>query len=122
MSPVVEAYWKTFHWSLQYFQNSKPTNWDWVYPYADAPLVSSIVKEKENTNIDTSPLSFNVTTQLQFIMPKSSLRTAKRRVLYVDETYTETRNPFMKRHDWEMDPHVSLPWNPTHSLTSISHF
>ena len=120
MTPVVEAYWKTFHWSLQYFQNSKPTNWDWVYPYADAPLISSIVNEKEYTGIDESLLSFNVTTQLQFIMPKVSLRTAKRRVVYADETYTETRNTWMKRHDWEMKPRISLPWNPIYQPTTVS--
>jgi hypothetical protein len=25
----------------------------------------------------------------------------------------------MKRHDWEMKPRISLPWNPEYDLTSV---
>ena len=53
-------------------------------------------------------------------MPSKSLRTAKRLVEYPDELYGETRNPWMKRHDWEMKPRISLPWNPYYRLTNIS--
>lgn len=119
MKPVVEAYWKTFHWSMDYFIESSPINWDWVYPYADAPLVSDIVKYTETNSIPESPLTFTVVDQLQFIMPKSSLRKARKFVKYPDELHSETRNPWMKRHDWEMKPRISLPWNPATSLTKI---
>jgi hypothetical protein len=117
--PVVEAYWKTFHWTLNYFVESKPINWDWAYPYADAPLISDIVLYKES-KIESKQLTFTVTDQLQFILPKESLREAKKLVKYSDEIHVETRNPWMKKHDWEMKPRISLPWNPTYSLTKIS--
>ena len=120
MKPVVEAYWKTFHWTWSYFKLSEPVNWYWVYPYSDAPLISDIVAYDEYTKLDKKKLNFNVNRQLQFIMPNSSLRTAKRRVLYPDEIHSETRNPWMKRHDWEMKPRISLPWNPEYELTSVT--
>ena len=109
MNPVVEAYWKTFHWTIDYFIESSPINWDWYYPYADAPLVSDIIKYAE-TNIEEGELNYTITDQLQFIMPKSSLRKARKLVKYPDELHSETRNPWMKRHDWEMKPRISLPW------------
>jgi 5'-3' exonuclease len=120
MQPVVEAYWKTFHWTMYYFKHGEPLNWYWTYPYADAPLISDILAYDEHTKLDKKPLSYNVTRQLQFIMPATSLRTAKRRVLYQDEIHSETRNPWMKRHDWEMKPRISLPWNPEYHLTSVT--
>ena len=119
MTPVVEAYWKTFEWTIYYFDNSAPLNWDWVYPYSDAPLISDIVKYKVPEPEQPASLHFHITNQLQFIMPKASLRTAKRRVVYLDEIHNETRNPWMKRHDWEMKPRISLPWHPTDQLTRI---
>jgi 5'-3' exonuclease len=120
MKPVVEAYWKTFHWTLNYFQEGVPTNWFWVYPYSDAPLVSDIIAYDETTKIEKRKLNFTITKQLQFILPLGSLRTAKRRVMYPDELHKETRNPWMKRHDWEMKPRISLPWNPHYDLTTVS--
>jgi 5'-3' exonuclease len=119
MAPVVEAYWKTFEWTMYYFENSAPLNWDWVYPYSDAPLIEDIVNYKVPEPETPSPLKFHVTNQLQFIMPKASLRLAKRRVVFSDEIHNETRNPWMKRHDWEMKPRISLPWHPTDCLTSV---
>jgi 5'-3' exonuclease len=119
MSPVVEAFWKTFHWSWHYFKMSEPLNWYWVYPYSDAPLLCDILKHSEHTKISKKKLNFNVNRQLQFIMPLSSLRLSKRRILYPDELHSETRNPWMKRHDWEMKPRISLPWNPEYCLTSV---
>jgi 5'-3' exonuclease len=118
MVPVVEAYWKTFHWTLWYFQKGVPLNWDWVYPYSDAPLVTDISGEKETISLK-GPLTFTVTNQLQFIMPKKSLRKTRRLLKYPDEQYVETRNPWMKKFDWEMKPRISLPWNPTCSLTEV---
>jgi len=120
MKPVVEAYWKTFHWSYYYFKNSKPINWGWSYPYSDAPLISDIMKYSETNLAEESPLNFTLTNQLQFIMPQSSLRKCRRRVIFPDELHSETRNPWMKRHDWEMKPRISLPWNPIYELTSVS--
>jgi 5'-3' exonuclease len=120
MTPVVEAYWKTFHWTLSYFQNSVPSNWDWVYPYADAPLITDIILHSESKPSISSELNYSVTEQLQFIMPKASLRSAKRRVKFVDEIHSETRNPWMKRHEWEVKPRISLPWNPSEHLTTVS--
>lgn len=120
MQPVVEAYWKTFHWSYYYFKNSKPVNWGWSYPYSDAPLVCDILKYPETTLLEETPLNFTLSNQLQFIMPQSSLRKCRRRVVFPDELHSETRNPWMKRHDWEMKPRISLPWNPIYHLTTIS--
>lgn len=120
MKSVVDAFWKTFYWTFAYFTKSVPPNWDWVYPYADAPLVTDILEHGESAKIPDRELTFTITDQLAFIMPRASLRNAKRRVMYPDEIYTETRKPWMKRHDWEMKPYVSLPWNPTMTLTSVS--
>jgi 5'-3' exonuclease len=120
MRPVVESYWKTFHWTYHYFKTGEVVNWYWVYPYADAPLVNDIISYNAYETIEEKGLTFNVTKQLQFIMPHASLRAAKRRILYPDELHSETRNPWMKRHDWEMKPRISLPWNPEYQLTSVS--
>ena len=120
MKPVVDAFWKTFHWTHSYFYNNLTTNWGWVYPYADAPLICDILKYQESPAIGPASLNFTISDQLSFILPHPSLRKAKRRVRYEDEMYSETRNPWMKRHDWEMKPYVSLPWNPTYHLTSVS--
>ena len=120
MVPVVEAYWKTFHWTLYYFQKSEPMNWYWVYPYSDAPLLQSIIQNEETVFNDIQDLNYNLNNQLQFIMPTKALRKAKRLVLYPDELYKETRNTWMKRHEWEMKPRISLPWNPEHNLSCVS--
>lgn len=119
MTTVVEAFWKTFHWTLYYFQRSEPMNWYWVYPYSDAPLLQDIINLKEIEYNDIRTVDFNVKQQLSFIMPIKSLRLAKCLVKYPDELYEETRNPWMKRHDWEMKPRISLPWNPKYKLTTI---
>ena len=118
MQKPVEAFWKTFHWTCHYFKNSLPINWHWYYPYADAPLISDIVKYSES-NVEKGRLNYNVADQLHFIMPSASLRRTRRKVKYADEIHDETRNPWMKRHDWEMKPRISLPWNPICELTSV---
>ena len=119
IEPVVDAFWKTFHWTLEYFTTSKPVDWDWYYPYADAPLLSDLVEFQESEKLSSSPLTFSVTKQLQLILPKKSLRTAKKLVKFLDERYTETRNPWMKKFDWEMKPMISLPWNPKNFQISV---
>ena len=122
MEPVVDAYWKTFHWTLSYFNNGMPTNWSWYYPYPEAPLITDIMKYDEADEVRNSELNYSITNQLQFILPSKSLREAKKIRIFRDEVYTETRAPWLKRHEWESDPHISLPWNPTYALTSVSRF
>jgi 5'-3' exonuclease len=119
MEPVVDAYWKTFHWTMYYFQKNEVYNWNWVYPYPEAPLLEDIVQVYE-TSLDPANLSYTITNQLQFILPSDSLRRAKRRVVYPDEYYSEMREPWMKRHEWEVKPRMSIPWSPNSFLTSIS--
>jgi 5'-3' exonuclease len=120
MYPVVVAFWRTFHWTLDYFQTNTTNNWAWVYPYPDAPLISDIIEYPESNAGIPCPKSFDIGEQLRFILPAKSLRAAKRRVVYHDELHSETRHPWMKRHDWEMKPRISLPWNPTGELTTVS--
>jgi 5'-3' exonuclease len=122
MKPVVEAYWITFHWTMYYFRNGTPANWTWVYPYPDAPLVTSIVSYAEPESIEGGECKLTLRNQLTFILPEASLKKTRRKVLFPDEIYSETRNPWMKRHDWEMKPRISLPWNPEYTLTSIELF
>jgi 5'-3' exonuclease len=119
MEPVVDAFWKTFDWSMKYFKTNEVPNWNWVYPYPDAPLVQNIVEFYE-TKIDNAGLNYTVTKQLQFILPSESLRKVKGRVVYHNEHYSDSREPWMKRYEWEMKPRISLPWNPTYALTSVS--
>ena len=95
-------------------------NWYWVYPYSDAPLLQSIIQNEETVFNDIQELNYNLNNQLQFIMPTKALRKAKRLVLYPDELYKETRNTWMKRHEWEMKPRISLPWNPNTYLTNVT--
>lgn len=111
VEPVVHAFWKTFHWTLHYFRTNEALNWDWVYPYPDAPLVKNIMDFDEALPTPADK-NFTVSNQLQFILPSKSLRKAKKLVKFPDEIYTDTRHPWMKRHDWEMDPRISLPWSP----------
>jgi hypothetical protein len=119
MDPVVEAYWKTFHWTMHYFKSNEPLNWDWTYPYPDAPLVEDIVQCYE-TECEPGELTYKIINQLQVILPRKSLKTANRRTKFVDEYYEETREPWMKRHEWETKPRISIPWHPISSLTSVS--
>jgi 5'-3' exonuclease len=119
MKPVVESFWKTFHWTYYYFIRNVPINWNWFYPYPDAPLITDIVEYAEVKPV-SGGLNFTTTEQLRFILPAKSLRIAKKLVRFSEESYTETRMPWLKKYDWEMKPRISLPWNPTESLTSIS--
>ena len=116
---VVEAFWKTFHWTLHYFQTNTPLNWDWVDPYPDAPLLNHLLECPETT-AEKGLRTFGITQQLQFILPAASLRASRKLVRFPDELHSETRHPWMKRHDWEMKPRISLPWHPTSALTEVS--
>ena len=120
---VVSAFWKSYHWTLAYFETNQVPDWSWVYPYPDAPLVSQIVEFPEHTpTFCGGEPPFKTTNQLQCILPIASLRRAKRRVLFPDEFYdeeTETRMPWMKRYAWESKPRISIPWHPTETETRI---
>jgi 5'-3' exonuclease len=120
LNPVVESFWKTYNWTMHYFRTNDVLDWDWVYPYPDAPLIQDILKTYQNEKPARKELSYKISDQLAFILPSTSLRKAKRRVLYKDEIYQETRDPWIKRYDWETKPRISLPWNPTYELTSVS--
>lgn len=119
IGPVVDAFWKTFHWTFHYFVNGVALNWDWVYPYPEAPLITDIVEYEESSAPKFGKCKYTLRNQLCFILPEVSLKKTRRKVLYPDEMYTETRNPWMKRHDWESRPRVSLPWNPQYELTHV---
>jgi len=116
--PVVEAFWKTFHWTLHYFKTNEVLNWEWVYPYSDAPLLQDIVQFYETPAVHRE-LNYKIINQLQFILPSASLKQTNRRARFIDEPYSETREPWMKRHEWEMKPRISLPWHPSAELTSV---
>ena len=124
--PVCEAFWKTFMWTHEYFTTSRVPDWCWVYPYAEAPLIQTLLefspKPYEMKWEHPTP-PFHVTNQLQCILPQASLKTAKRRVKYPDEMYDEakdTRYTWMKRFAWETDPYISVPWHPVYPLTSVN--
>jgi 5'-3' exonuclease len=122
---VVQAFWKTFHWTLHYFFENECLDWNWVYPYAEAPLVSQIVRYEESvpTWSGLAP-HFTVTKQLQFILPQTSLRRAHKRVMFPDEFYneeTDTRIPWMRKFQWECEPRISLPIK-TEDLTTVQSF
>lgn len=119
MSQVVDAFWKTFHWTLHYFVNATPLNWTWVYPYPEAPLVTDIVKYSESEPPKSGTCKYTLRHQLTFILPEVSLKKTRRKQVYPDEIYSETRNPWMKKYDWETKPRISLPWNPQFELTHV---
>lgn len=113
---VVEAYWKTFQWTLHYFVNNKPLNWYWVYPYSEAPFITDILKYNEAKPMRESKCTYTVKKQLSFILPAYSMNV---KPSYPDEIYTQTRHPWMKKYDWETKPFISLPWNPKYELTTV---
>ena len=121
MSAVVRDFWKCFHWTMIYFTTNNAPDWNYVYSYPEAPLVSQILRFPEDVPIfEKGEPVFTVTKQLQFILPSASLRTAKKRVLFPDELYdeeSETRIPWMRKYAWESDPRISLPSFSSNSLS-----
>jgi hypothetical protein len=120
--PVVYAFWKTYAWTLAYFKTSKVPDWEWAYPYPEAPLLSALLEFDRKTKFKwTAPSpTFTIEDQLRFILPEESLKKVGLEPKYPDELYEEerdTRHRWMKRFVWECDPYVSLPWGP---LTSVS--
>lgn len=122
--PVCFAYWKTWAWTHQYFTTSVVPDWEWVYPYAEAPLLRTLDEgdRPESFLWEHPEPSCTIDDQLDFILPASSLQTAGRTPRWPDELYdeeTETRHPWMKKYAWECDPWISLPMGP---LTVVSEF
>jgi len=116
MEPVVASFWKTFHWTIEYFKDNKSSNWNWVYPYPDAPLIQDILDFYETAS-KPEKHTLTLAKHLAFILPSKSL--LKRHKKFEDEWYTETRPLWIKKHEWESKPFISLPWHPTDALTSI---
>lgn len=122
--PVCLAYRKTVAWVYHYFTTSEVLDWEWVYPYPEAPLLSTLedFPVSEDFVWDAPVPTRTVEEHLQCILPDASLRTAGGVSQWPDELYdeaTETRHPWMRRFAWESDPWVSLPMGP---LTSVSEF
>jgi len=125
IAQVVQSFWKTFDWTLHYFFENECLDWNWVYPYPEAPLVQQLVRYEEiPIQWLASPPNFTVTKQLQFILPHDSLRRAKKRVMFPDEMYneeTDTRIPWMRRYAWECEPRISLP-TAIEEMTAVQSF
>jgi len=122
--PVCYAYRKTVAWVYHYFTTSEILDWNWTYPYPEAPLLVTLAEypAPESFTWDSSGPTMTIDDQLQFILPEASLRTAGGVPRWPDELYdeeTQTRHPWMRRFAWENDPWVSLPLGP---LTSVSEF
>lgn len=120
--PVCEAFWKTYEWTYHYFTTSEVLDWEWYYPYPEAPLLETIdCYERPVEFYWNHPTpTMTVEDQLKFILPEHSLRNAKLEPITPDELYdeeTETRHPWMKRFAWECDPWVSLPHGKLTSVT-----
>jgi len=118
---VVYAFRKTFEWVYHYFTTSEILDWEWYYPYPEAPLLSTwdgCPAVKPFVWEHPEP-SFTIEDQLQFILPEKSLRAAGFTPIRPDELYdeeTETRHRWMRRFAWESDPFISVPWG---RLTSV---
>ena len=118
---ISSAFWKTFQWTLAYFTTNEVPDWEWVYPYRDAPLIQTLSAER--TFVMDSSCNYSVTNQLQFILPSRSLRVCKKLVKFADEYYEEKDIPvpWMKKFPWEGKPRVSLPWSPTPNASPVIH-
>lgn len=112
--PVCYAFWKTYAWTYHYFTTSEVLDWEWYYPYPEAPLLDTLecyVRPTEFKWNAPKPM-MTVEDQLRFILPEHSLRKTGLEPVLPDELYdeaTENRHPWMKRFAWEADPWVSLP-------------
>jgi 5'-3' exonuclease len=123
-APVVHAFWKTYAWVYHYFTTSEVLDWMWVYPYPEAPLLTTLDEYEKDVSFvwDHPTPCFTVEDQLQFILPEQSLRATGLEPRYLDEMYneeTDTRHPWMRRFMWECDPYISLP---SDHLTAVSEY
>ena len=123
VSYAVDTFWKCFQWTHHYFTQNACLDWNYVYPYSEAPLISQIIAYPETeTKWTPEPPKFTITKQLQFILPQRSLRLTKKRVIHPDEYYneeTDTRVPWMRRYAWECEPLISVP---SEDMTTIRPF
>lgn len=124
-TPIVSAFKRTYAWVLHYFTTSEVLDWNWVYPYPEAPLVSQwvTIPVDEQTTWDAPTPQLTPDEHLQRILPAASLCAAGGHPKYPDELYDEgrdTRHPWMKRFAWECDPYVSIPFGPLTSATEIA--
>ncbi len=124
-TPVVYAFKKTYAWVLHYFTTSEVLDWNWVYPYPEAPLVDQWVSipVEEQFVWDAPTPQLSTEDHLRRILPEASLRAAGLVPVYPDEFYdeaTETRHPWMKRFAWECDPYVSIPFGPLTTATEFA--
>lgn len=122
--PVCYAFWKTYVWVYHYFTTSEVLDWEWQYPYPEAPLLSTLEDFERPTQFDWKHPNPTMTVdyQLQFILPEHSLSKTNVAVKYPDELYdeeTENRHPWLRRFAWECDPYVSLPYGKLTSVTEI---
>lgn len=122
--PICYAFWKTYAWVYHYFTTSEVLDWEWYYPYSEAPLLTTLEDfERPNEFEWKNPVpTMTVEQQLQFILPEHSLTKTGIPVQYPDETYdeeTENRHPWLRRFAWECDPYVSLPYGKLTSATEI---
>jgi hypothetical protein len=120
--PVVYAFRKTYVWTLHYFKTSEVLDWNWMYPYPEAPLLAALdaYDPPEQFTWTAPEPTLTIEDQLRFILPSASLRRAGLEPIYEDELYDEekeTRFPWMRRFAWECDPYISLP---SAQLTSVS--
>ena len=120
--PVCSAFWKTYAWVYHYFTTSEILDWEWYYPYPEAPLLATLEDFERPTTFswETPSPTMTVDDQLQFILPEHSLTKTGVSVRFPDELYdeeTECRHPWLRRFAWECDPWVSLPHG---NLTSVS--
>ena len=110
---LVSAFWKTFHWTLHYFSRNECLDWNWVYPRSEAPLVSQLLRYPEIAPTWTAqPPIFDEKRQLQFILPRASLKQTGYLPRFHDEFYNEekdTRIPWMRSYTWESEPLMSVP-------------
>lgn len=112
--PVCYAFWKTYAWTYHYFTTSEVLDWEWYYPYPEAPMIQTMEDYERPTKFtwEHPEPTMTVEDQLRFILPEHSLRKAELEPISPDELYdeeTETRHRWMKRFVWETDPFVSLP-------------
>jgi 5'-3' exonuclease len=123
-APVCYAFWKTCDWTYHYFTTSEVLDWEWYYPYPEAPLVSILdVNHRFRDFVwDHPEPTMTLEDQLRFILPEASLRKAGLSPATPDELYDEdreSRHIWMRRYAWECDPWVSLPHG---QLTEVTEF
>lgn len=122
--PVCYAFWKTYAWVYHYFTTSEVLDWEWYYPYPEAPLLSTMEDYERPSEFDWNEPYPGITVQdqLAFILPEHSLAATGVPTKYPDERYdeeTESRHPWLRRFAWECDPYVSLPHGHLTSVTEI---